>query len=310
MQELTVSLVDHLDQLEDILLESARLPFTGKRLVNEQETLELLDLIRDELPEEVNKASQLMRSKVEFTNTFKKQAEDIIQSAIHKRDQLVNSAGIQEEAQRIINELKDDTRNQCEQLLHTTRQQSARLELEAQSKLADLENTYTLRRNKLEEEFSNRKRSIELDLIQIKKDLSINHEKQLNMASFELDKIRNETHSLKNVAQAEAERITKDAINYGHRIHQQCESLLLNTRKEAANLKEGANQYADQTLQELEQRVNEINKIVLAGRNEINKLQIIQNQQLDATDSNRRKMIPFKRPRSNSYTQKAVNGNN
>ena len=56
MSDARFTVLDQLDQLEDVLLEGSRLPFTGGRLVNEGDAVEVLDAIREALPKEVERA--------------------------------------------------------------------------------------------------------------------------------------------------------------------------------------------------------------------------------------------------------------
>ena len=49
---------------------------------------------------------------------------------------------------------------------------------------------------------------------------------------------------------------------FRQQIQSQCDSLLLQSRNEAAFIQEGANKYAEQTLRELENRIYDINQVV------------------------------------------------
>ena len=81
MSEIRFPVLDQLDQLEEILLEGSRIPFSGGRLVNEQDAVELLDAVRDTLPAQIAQADQLLQKRDEFIATAQKQAEDIVQKA-------------------------------------------------------------------------------------------------------------------------------------------------------------------------------------------------------------------------------------
>ena len=68
MSDARFAVLDHLDQLEDVLLEGSRIPFSGGRLVNEGDAVEVLDAVRETLPKEVERAAQLLaRPPVRFT---------------------------------------------------------------------------------------------------------------------------------------------------------------------------------------------------------------------------------------------------
>ena len=112
MSEIRFPVLDQLDQLEEILLEGSRIPFSGGRLVNEQDAVELLDAVRETLPAQVNQADQLLQKRDEFIATAKQQADEIVQKAQQQRDQLVNTASIRQEAERQVNELREQARQQ------------------------------------------------------------------------------------------------------------------------------------------------------------------------------------------------------
>jgi len=44
-----LSPLDQLERLEEIILDSTRVPFTGSRLVNEHDAMEALDALRESL---------------------------------------------------------------------------------------------------------------------------------------------------------------------------------------------------------------------------------------------------------------------
>ena len=152
MNDVRFSVLDQLDQLEEVVLEGSRLPFTGGRLVNETDAVELLDAVRDELPKELERAVKLLDRRDEFINTARRNAEEIVEQAQRQHEQLVNNAAIRQEAERQVNEMREQARQQCEQLLQKTRQQGATLELEMQGKLAQLEQQFASRRQQLEQE--------------------------------------------------------------------------------------------------------------------------------------------------------------
>ena len=60
MNDGRISVLDQLDQLEEILLEGSRIPFSGGRLVNEQDAVELLDAVREALPGQITLVDQLL----------------------------------------------------------------------------------------------------------------------------------------------------------------------------------------------------------------------------------------------------------
>ena len=72
MNDVRFTVLDQLDQLEEVVLEGSRLPFTGGRLVNETDAVELLDSVREGLPKELERAAKLIDRRDEFINTARK----------------------------------------------------------------------------------------------------------------------------------------------------------------------------------------------------------------------------------------------
>ena len=69
--------LDQLDKLEEILLEGGRIPFTGNRLVNEHDAIDTIDDLRESLPGELTKASQIINQGQSYIKEAQHQAEEI-----------------------------------------------------------------------------------------------------------------------------------------------------------------------------------------------------------------------------------------
>ena len=75
MSQARFEVLEQLDQLEEIVLEGARVPFSGGRLVNEGDAVDVLDAVRQALPSEVERAAELLRQREAFLNQARQQAE-------------------------------------------------------------------------------------------------------------------------------------------------------------------------------------------------------------------------------------------
>jgi len=267
MAEASITVLDQLDQLEEVLLEGTRVPFSGGRLVNEQDAIELMDAVRESLPAQISQASDLIRQREEFITQARRQAEDIVANAQREREQLINAASIRQEAERQVAELREQARQQCEQLLLQGRQQAAHAEQELQGRLAQLEQQFAARRQQLEQEAAERNRQ-----------LLEQHDRNRQQAMAELEQIRQEGLRVQRESQAEAERLHSDALQFRQQTQQQCDQLVARSRQEAAGISEGANRYAEQVLGELEGRVQELGQVVAAGRRELVRLQMPEGQ--------------------------------
>ena len=92
------SVLDQLDQLEEIVLDGTRVPFSGGRLVNEQDAIELMDAVREALPSQLAQAEELVAKKEEFIGQARQQADEMLHQARQQREQLINSQAIRQEA--------------------------------------------------------------------------------------------------------------------------------------------------------------------------------------------------------------------
>lgn len=275
MAEATITALDQLDQLEEIVLEGSRIPFSGGRLVNEQDAIEVMDALRDCLPKQLEQAVELIRQREEFISQAKHQAEEILTTARREREQLIGAVSIRQEAERQVAELREQTRLQCEQVLSQTRQQAAQAEQEHQGRLAQLDQHFAQRRQQLEQEAGERNRQ-----------LVEQHERARQQAMAEIDQIRQEGLRLQRESQAEAERLHNDALQFRQQTQQQCDALVARSRQEAATISDGANHYAEQVLGELEARLKEMSQVVLGGRHELVRLQTPEPSQARRSPSN------------------------
>ena len=136
MSEPRITVLDRLDQLEDIVLEGSRIPFSGGRLVNEQDAIEMMDALREAIPLQITEAEKLLRQREALFEKARLQAEEIVNQARREREQLINAAAIRHEAERQVGELREQARQQCEAMILQARQQVAQTEQEHQSRMA------------------------------------------------------------------------------------------------------------------------------------------------------------------------------
>ena len=110
MSQARFEVLEQLDQLEEIVLEGARVPFSGGRLVNEGDAVEVLDAVRQALPSELERAAELLRQREAFLNQARQQAEEIINQSRRERESLISSSSIRQEAERQGSELREQGR--------------------------------------------------------------------------------------------------------------------------------------------------------------------------------------------------------
>jgi F0F1-type ATP synthase membrane subunit b/b' len=273
MSEVHITVLDQLDQLEDIVLDGSRIPFSGGRLVNEQDAIEVMDALRESLPSQITQADELIRQRDSFVEKARQQAEEIVSAARREREQLIATASIRHEAERHVAEMREQTRLQCEQMIGQARQQAAQTEQELQSRMAQLEQQFAVRRQQLEQEAQTRRQQLEAEAAERNRVLVEQHERSRQQAMQELETIRQEGLRVQRDSQVEAERLHNDALQFRQQTQQQCDALIARSRQEASTIQEGANRYAEQVLGELEGRLKELSQVVLGGRRELVRMQ-------------------------------------
>ena len=98
-------------------------------------------------------------------------------------------------------------------------------------------------------------------------------------------------------------------LQFRQQTQQQCESLIQRSRQEAAGVQDGANRYAEQTLGELEVRLKEMAQVVMAGRQELSKIQTIRSATPAANGGEDSKTVPISRAHRAASRLRSMRGN-
>ena len=78
MADVQITVLDQLDQLEEIVLDGSRIPFSGGRLVNENDAIEVIDGLREAVPIQLGQARDLLAQREDFITKARQQAEEIV----------------------------------------------------------------------------------------------------------------------------------------------------------------------------------------------------------------------------------------
>jgi cell division septum initiation protein DivIVA len=109
-----------IDRLEETILNSPRVPLTGKTMVNEEELLEQLDTIRLSLPEIVATAQQILDYKDRIIDEAQQQVQQILAEANQRAYQVANELGIIDRSEQEANQIRQMAIAECEQLRQQT----------------------------------------------------------------------------------------------------------------------------------------------------------------------------------------------
>ncbi|HMM21407.1 MAG TPA: HrpE/YscL family type III secretion apparatus protein [Selenomonadales bacterium] len=94
-----------LDEMEGLLLEAARLPFSNKRMVEEDDLGRLIDELREVLPSEVLEAKRIINDRQRIMEEAQKEAQGIVDQAKNYIHKLTDENAITRQAQDQANEI-------------------------------------------------------------------------------------------------------------------------------------------------------------------------------------------------------------
>jgi phage shock protein A len=137
-----VDIAARIQQLEELISQAKSMPLSSSVLVNRDEVLELVQGMREALPEEVKQARWVVKDREELLAKARRDAEGIVQEGREEQDRLVADQEVVKEAQR-----------EAEQVLGEAREEARQIRLEAEdyvdAKLASFEITLTKAREQL-----------------------------------------------------------------------------------------------------------------------------------------------------------------
>lgn len=101
-----MEVLELLEQLENLLEGSHRIPLTGRLLVDEEEAFALLDEIRRQLPEDLEEARRIRAEREEILAQAREEAEEILRDAKSQVARLIDDTYItrqaKEQADRLV----------------------------------------------------------------------------------------------------------------------------------------------------------------------------------------------------------------
>jgi cell division septum initiation protein DivIVA len=131
-----------LHQLEELIREAKSMPLSASVLVNKDEVLELVDGMRNTLPEEIKQARWVVKDREELLAKARRDAEAIVEEARKEQARLVSEEEIAAESVR-----------EAERILSEAREQARQIKLEAEdyvdAMLASFESTLTKTQERL-----------------------------------------------------------------------------------------------------------------------------------------------------------------
>ncbi|HHW92253.1 MAG TPA: ATPase [Firmicutes bacterium] len=102
------------DNLEELIAGGGRIPLTGKVVVNEDELIEVVEQIRNSLPDELRQARWVLKERQRIIADAENEAREIVQQGKEYTAKLIDENEItrkaQQQAQEIIEKAQEEAR--------------------------------------------------------------------------------------------------------------------------------------------------------------------------------------------------------
>jgi hypothetical protein len=116
----TVDIQQELNRLEEMVLASPRIPFTGRTLVDEEKLLDQLDFIRLSLPGVFQESAEVVQQKQEIIFQAEEYGQKIVDAAETRKAQILDQSEIIRQAEREAERIRLETQQECEAMMQET----------------------------------------------------------------------------------------------------------------------------------------------------------------------------------------------
>lgn len=111
-----INLIILLDKLEDMIDQAPEIPLTGRILLDADVLLELIDKIRNSVPEEVKRAEMMSTEKERFLSEGQQRADQIVAQAKEQAARLLKESEIYQQAQKEAKLILTEANERAKQL--------------------------------------------------------------------------------------------------------------------------------------------------------------------------------------------------
>ncbi len=115
-----------LEQLEDLILEGVHIPLTGMIIIDEQQALNQLELIKTNLPAALAAAIEITSRQQEILQEAVNYARNLVESAQAQANQILNESAIIRKAELEAAKIRFQTEQECRQLKQQTQEEVER----------------------------------------------------------------------------------------------------------------------------------------------------------------------------------------
>lgn len=119
-----------------MILDSPR--FLRRTLINEDDFLDQLDLVRLSLPEAFHQAMEIVQQREDILDQAEQYAQEIIEAAEQRATQILNETGIIQRAEHEAQQIRSSVQQECDVIQQQTLAEIDRMRLQAQQDLEEM----------------------------------------------------------------------------------------------------------------------------------------------------------------------------
>ena len=134
----SVDIQRELNRLEEMILDSPRIPLSRRTVIDEEQLLDQLDLVRLNLPTAFRDAEDLLRHKDDILNQTEQYAQEIVEAAERRAAQILDELGIIRQAEMEARQIRQRVQQECEAMQEQTMAEIDRMRRQAQQELDEM----------------------------------------------------------------------------------------------------------------------------------------------------------------------------
>ncbi len=144
-----MSVIQLLDQLEDLIYNGASIPFSSRVMVDPQELLDIIQDIRENLPDEIKQAKWIQEERQKILVEAQKEAETITQEAESYIRKMVDENEITQNAYQQAEEILQKSQQNAKEIRLGTNEYADSILAQLQRQLQELQSTIDENRREL-----------------------------------------------------------------------------------------------------------------------------------------------------------------
>ncbi len=134
------------ERLEQMLIQAKSVPFSSNCMVDREEALVLIGLLRDGLPVELKQAKWLLEQSRELLETARQQASEIVEDAQYEVAKMIDEHEITQQARRYANETVNEANEEADGIHNAAIAYTAQHLTQLEDQLTEI--LVTVRKNK------------------------------------------------------------------------------------------------------------------------------------------------------------------